>query len=330
MKQIFRLFTIALGVLFACSTENEVNIAYLKGVNPATRDIPFMKFPFRIGLNDSIVVILDLATDSCFYHMVSYPDFHYLYSIGRRGNGPNEIILATPFQLRNGHLFLFDGNRGNLFNVDLSEKRNIDLEIHTHFDLNSCVDFVCIDDTTLVLGDLSGKNRLLCATPQGQTGILELPDERRKKSETENGYVWRSYMHMNYELDKVALATQFGEVLEIVSLSDYSVKRIIGKGGFPQSATRQLTGYVDVKWRKNDIYVLYSEMSEIEANRQLANNQRPPSGGNQIHVFDQNGVKTKIYYLDVSINSFAVDEKNNLLIGLSSNSDDPVYLFNLN
>jgi hypothetical protein len=329
MKQIFYFFLIAILFLSACSTGDEVDVVYLKGVNPKTEDIPFMKFPFRIGLDDSTVVMLDLAADSCSYHVVSYPDFQHLYSLGKRGNGPEEIILATPFQLRKGHLFLLDGNRGYLFNIDITRKLNTDLKVHTRFDLTTCVDFVCINDTTLILGDLSGKNRLLHATPQQQTGIGELPNEQVVEEGANQAYVWRSYMDINYELNKVALATQFGEVLEIVDLNDYSVRRIIGKGGVPQSATQQLAGYFDVKWRKNNIYVLYSDMSETEQNRQTANNQRPPSGGDQIHVFDQNGVKIKIYHLDASINGFTVDEKNNLLIGISSNSDYPVYLFNL-
>ncbi|MDR1116261.1 MAG: TolB-like 6-bladed beta-propeller domain-containing protein, partial [Tannerella sp.] len=207
-------------------------------------------------------------------------------------------------------------------------KRNLDLNVHTHFDLNTCVDFVCLDDTTLLLGDLSGRNRLLRATPGRQTGILTLPSEP-VQGDGANGYVWRSYMDMNYELNKAVLATQFGEVLEIVDLSDYSVVRTIGEGSVPHDASQQLAGYYDVKWRKNDIYVLYSGMSEDEANRRLAANQRPSSGGDQIHVFDQNGIRTKIYRLDVSINSFTVDEKNNQLIGISSESDYPVYLFRL-
>jgi hypothetical protein len=330
MKQLVSLFVIVFFALSACSTEDEVSIVYLKGVNPEVGDIPFMRFPFHIGLDDSRVVMLDLAADSCFYHVVSYPDFQPLYSLGRRGNGPEEIILPTPFQLHAGHLFLFDGNRSNLFNVDLTGKRNIDLSVHTHFDLSTCVDFVCIDDTTLLLGDLSGKNRLLHATPQEVRGMLELPDGQVKDGGANQGYLWRSYMNMNYELNKVVLATQYGEVLDIVDLNDYSVERIIGKRGVPQSASQQLTGYHDVKWRKNDIYALFLETSEAEVDRQLANNQRPLSGGDQIHVFDQNGVKTKIYHLDVPINGFTIDEKNNLLIGISSNSDNPVYLFNLN
>jgi hypothetical protein len=136
-------------------------------------------------------------------------------------------------------------------------------------------------------------------------------------------------MDRSYELNKIALATQFGEVLEIIDLNDGSVKRTVGKAGFPQSASRQLTGYYDVKWCKNNIYALYTDVSEAEANRRRTNSQNPLRGGDWIHVFDQNGVRTKIYHLDVSINGFTIDEKNNLLIGISSNSDYPVYLFSL-
>jgi hypothetical protein len=51
------------------------------------------------------------------------------------------------------------------------------------------------------------------------TSILE----QVKEEGANQGYLWRSYMDMNYELNKVVLATQFGEVLEIVDLNDYSV-----------------------------------------------------------------------------------------------------------
>jgi hypothetical protein len=325
----FRFLVIAVPVLFACSGGDGVTVVHLTGLNPESEDIPFMKFPFRIGLDDSVAVVLDLAADSCFYHVLSWPGLRHLYSLGRRGNGPGEIILPTPFQLRGGHLRLFDGNRGNLFDVDLAGKRNLDLGAYTRFDLNGSVDFVCLDDTTLLLGDGSGRNRLLRATPGGRTGVLEFPPGLAEDDVASRGRVWRSYMDMNYELNRVALATQFGEVLEIADLGDRSVVRTTGSGGVPRAANQQLAGYYDVKWRGNDVYVLYSDMTESEANRQPANNRRPPSGGDQIHVFDQNGVRTKIYRLDVAVNGFAVDEKNGLLVGISSDSDCPVYLFRL-
>ncbi|MDR1202983.1 MAG: TolB-like 6-bladed beta-propeller domain-containing protein [Tannerellaceae bacterium] len=87
MKQLLKLCFVVICLsclsLFSCgynTTEDKVDSVYLKGVNPEVGDIPFMKFPFRIGLDDSIVVMLDLAADSCFYHVVSYPDFQHLYS----------------------------------------------------------------------------------------------------------------------------------------------------------------------------------------------------------------------------------------------------------
>jgi hypothetical protein len=77
-----KIICITLLTLFACSAGDEAEIVYLKGVNAETGDIPFMKLPFRIGLDDSVVVMLDLAADSCFYHVISYPDFQPLYSLG--------------------------------------------------------------------------------------------------------------------------------------------------------------------------------------------------------------------------------------------------------
>ncbi|MDR1407152.1 MAG: TolB-like 6-bladed beta-propeller domain-containing protein [Tannerella sp.] len=330
MKKNLLFPVLALVILSACSPDAGTPAVYLTGINPETEDVPYMRFPFRIGLSDSVAVMLDLAADSCFYHVVSYPDFQYLYSLGKRGNGPGEIILPTPFQLHGGHLFLFDGNRSNIFDMNLSGKQNTGLEDYIHFnDLSTCVDFVRIDDTTFLMGDLSGRNRLLRVTPQTRTGILDLPGESAGENGADHGYIWRSYMDMNYELNKVALVTQYGAVLEIVDLNDWSVIRTVGKAGFPRSAKQHVAEYYDVKWRKNDIYALYSDVSETESNRQRAGDQKSLSGGDRVHVFDQNGVMTKTYHLDVPINGFTIDEKNNLLIGISSNSDWPVYIFKL-
>jgi hypothetical protein len=105
-------------------------------------------------------------------------------------------------------------------------------------------------------------------------------------------------MSLNSELRKIALATQFGEVLEIVDINDYSIKRNIGKGGIPVSASMQINGYYDVKWMKNEIYALYSARTEDELRRQHSQGERI-SGGDMIQVFSQDGqysrVRTSLY-----------------------------------
>jgi hypothetical protein len=330
MKKIY--FFALLIVLFSCSSEKHVTVE-LTGINIETESLPFMRFPFRIGLDGSAVVMLDLAADSCFYHVASYPEFTRSFSVGRRGNGPDEMILPTPFQLENGHLFLYDGDRKNFFDIDLIEKQNTDLKERIQFSENPVyVDFVRINDSTVIFGDLSGENRLLKVTPHTRTGILLLPSELFDGNETDRSkqaFIWRSYMAINHELNRVALATQFGEVLEIVDLNDCSVKRMIGKAGVPKSARQQFAGYIDLKWYGNTVYALYSDINETEWKSQTANNRTPPNGGDFIQVFNQDGDKIMTYHLDTYINSFAIDEKNNLLIGITSDNDNPIYLFNM-
>ncbi|MDR1340906.1 MAG: TolB-like 6-bladed beta-propeller domain-containing protein [Prevotellaceae bacterium] len=326
MKRIF--YFLFLSVILSCSTEDKVNMIELKGTNIET-DLPFTKYPIRIGLDSSNIVVLDLASDSCYYHVASYPDYKYSYSIGRRGNGPGEIQLPTPFQMNEGYLFLYDGTKGNLFSINLIEKQNADLKFFTHFDsIITCTDFVCINDSTVILGDLSGENRLLYATSQSVTGKIKFPSELMKEEDASRGYIWRSYMSMNNELRKIALATQFGEVIEIVDMDDYSIKRAIGKGGVPVSASIQINGYYDVKWRKNEIYALYSAITEYEIRQQRSQDQYIV-GGDLIHVFNQDGQKIKTYHLDTLICGFTIDEKNNLLIGITPNNNHPIYIFNL-
>lgn len=323
MKRIF--YILFLSVILSCSTEDKVNIIELKGTNIET-DLPYTKYPFRIGLDSSNIVILDLASDSCYYHVASYPDFKYFYSIGRRGNGPGEIQFPTPFQMNEGHLFLYDGYKGNLFKINLIEKQNVDLN-YTHFDSIICTDFACINDSTVIFGDLSGENRLLYATFKSITGKVKFPFELIEEKANQ-GHIWRSYMSLNKRLRKIALATQFGEIIEIVDMNDYSVERIIGKGGIPMSASMQINGYYDVKWVKNEIYALYSAITESEIRQQHSQGQRL-TGGDLIQVFNQNGQKVKIYHLDTLISGFTIDEKNNLLIGITPNNNHPIYIFNL-
>jgi hypothetical protein len=330
MNKIYSLLLLA--AIFACSTREPVTVE-LTGVNIETESLPFMRFPFRIGLDGAAVVMLDLAADSCFYHVADYPGFTRPRSVGRRGNGPDEMLMPTPFQLEDGHLYLYDGSRKNFFDVDLTGNRNMDLKERIRFDDNmTYVDFVCVDDSTVIFGDLSGEHRLLKVTPHSRTAILPLPAELFDGKETDRSkqaHIWRSYMSLNRELNRLALATQFGEVLEIVDLDDLSLKRTVGKAGVPTSALQQFAGYIDLKWYGNTIYALYSGMDEAEWKRQAAPGLTPPDGGDFIHVFNRDGEKIKTFHLDTHINGFAIDGENNLLLGISSDNDNPVYLFRM-
>jgi hypothetical protein len=279
-------------------------------------DLPYMRFPSNIGLMDSVVVILDLAAEGYFYHLSSYPDFVYQYSIGHRGNGPGEIVLPTRFQTYKESIILLDGAQGNLFwHTPYSDQTLI----AQRFGMPLTTDFVVLNDSTVIAGDFNNQNRLVSYTPHTKRGLFPV-HSKSSEDGSNTGFIWRSFMDLNRSNNKLVLATQFGDVIEIYNLNDGSSIQKIGQGGIPRSASQHIKGYSDVKWRNNDIYALYASKEGA---------QRVPSGGNMIYVFDDEGEKKKIYYLDRFIDGFAIDEKRNLIIGITSEEDDPVYIFRM-
>ncbi len=325
MKKVsFLLFCVS---LFSCA-DKESTETYTLTAETVTAELPFMRFPQRIGLTGSHLVMLDLAADSCFYHVVSYPDFNPEYSLGKRGESPNEIVLPTPFRLRGDELLIMDGARSILFKVNLATYAGQGLTHAIHLNNQaSSIDYVCMNDTTFFIGDMNGQYRLLLVTPSIRKGLYSLPEELTDE-DNKGGFLWRSYMDIHHELKKIAMVTQFGDVLEIYDIAGNTTQRIIGEGGVPASSTRQKKGYFDVKWCDNKIFALCSDWKK-ETGNEPASPEKRISGGNIIQVFDQEGNKEEMYVLDTYLEGFTIDKKGSLIIGITSNSDHPVCLFRL-
>lgn len=319
-KNLFRNYLVvlfAIVLLQASCRQEPCATQELTGESVAA-DLPYMRFPDCIELLDSTIVILDLASDSCFFHLCSYPNFTYQYSIGRRGNGPGEIVFPTPPEIYENAFLLLDGAQGNLYrHIPYSGS----MPRAQRFSMSLATDYILLNDTTVIVGDLSGQSRLVEYTAQAKKELFPFPS----KFDTDNpnlGRIWRSYISMNRSNNKLVMATQFGDVIEIYNLNDRSCIRKIGEDGIPLSASQHITGYCDVKWRGNDIYALYASKKDLPM-------QSSPSGGNMFYVFNEQGEKKMIYHLDKYINGFTIDEERNLIIGITSNEDDPIYTFKI-
>jgi hypothetical protein len=312
-----------IGIVFLYSScqREAYPIYHLKGEQVQV-ELPFMRFPSNIALLDSVIVILDLASSEYFYHLCSYPDFVYQYSVGRRGNGPGEIVTPTPFQIYQRSVIMLDGAKGNLFRHTPNSDRVL---VAQNFNMPLTVDFVMLNDTTILTGDLNNQNRLALYTPNTRIGLFPIP-EKSANSSFDAGLLWRSFMDLNHSKNKLVLATQFGDVIEIYDLNQNNYIQKVGKDGLPRSASQHIKGYCDVKWWDNDIYALYMSNGDFLRKSGI---QRAPMGGNIIHVFDEYGNKKKVYHLDMYINGFTIDERRNLIIGITADEDDPVFLFEL-
>ncbi|MDR0745695.1 MAG: hypothetical protein LBF17_04285 [Mediterranea sp.] len=321
MKKIFYLLILILSIV-SCDVKNEVEIIKLHG---ESRHIfmPYMKMPYRVALSENYLVVFDLISDSSFYHVVSYDNLEYLYSLGKKGGGPNEITLSTPCQIRGTDLFVLDGAKSNIYKYKLTKKQ-AELVDMRKLPIPLTIDFVCKNDTVIIAEDLSGNNRLIEIAPSGSTGLFHIPVEEN----TGNiGHLWRSFMGYDSLLNKLALATQFGDVIEIYNLNNNSSKVIVGNEETPREKS-QIEGYCDIQWSQGLIYALFLGRSKDKLNQNFFAGKKEPDGGNILKVFDEEGNLLRMYLLDCYINGFSI--YNDQMIGVTSNNDEPLIFFSLN
>lgn len=322
MKRLYYLFIVALTIC-SCGVKNGVEALKLYGESRSV-SMPFMKMPYRVALSDNYLTLLDLTSDSSFYHVVLYDSLRYVYSLGKKGSGPNEIVLPTPCQMDGTNLFILDGAKSYMYTYKLNKDKAELLDVKK-LPISLTVDFICKNDTTVIAEDLSGSNRLIEVTPSGATKSFNIPLEERANIE-KAGYLWRSFMGYDRSLNKIALATQSGDVIEIYDLNNNTSTIIVGEDGMPRESS-QIEGYHDVQWSQGLIYALFSGRSRDELNQSFQVGKKQPDGGNILKVFDEEGNLLRKYLLDHFINGFCI--YNNQVIGVTSNNDEPLIFFPL-
>lgn len=67
----------------------------LSQVKAISCDSVYLRYPYRVEIKDSLAVILDLHPESCFLHAFTYPDWKYVVSFGRRGEGLMRFFLPS-------------------------------------------------------------------------------------------------------------------------------------------------------------------------------------------------------------------------------------------
>lgn len=77
-------------------------------VNVPTDDSIFMRYPFRLAKNDSLLFILDLHAPDHFIHVFSEKALKYHRSLCAKGDGPNEFISINNIQLVGDSLYVYE------------------------------------------------------------------------------------------------------------------------------------------------------------------------------------------------------------------------------
>ena len=300
-------------------------------------DSIFQRYPYRIEIKDSLAVILDLHPDSCFLHAFTYPEWQYIVSFGKRGEGPEEILSAERVRIcSTDSVWVLDSNRCQITRWCLSNnKAERTEEILLDDRLIRTLDFCKIDEGFLVT-DYTGNYRYHVLDKHGQIkqSVGCIPSEKYTDDfgKVALAQAWRSFMDYNHKNGVLAIVTQLGEVIEIFNLKSGEHKVCYGPCGEPvfselgsESMPKGIKGFNDVVVSDSCIYTVFDGTPFNERINAFYSGNAMSEGGDYIYVFDFEGIplsKTKLFY---SAFGLAVLEKS--LFTTSTDSNIPLHVY---
>ncbi|MDR1370320.1 MAG: TolB-like 6-bladed beta-propeller domain-containing protein [Dysgonamonadaceae bacterium] len=281
-----------------------------------------------------------------FFHVFSLKDNvtkHFL-SFGKVGNGPEELIACSGFDITDGYLSVIEPSKAILYTYPIEQlitrgigKPNRILELPKEY-----VPFVRTTNWgnkgTAVLDSKGGYRFILLNNQGNSTGKFhKIPNKENQDLQSFLlQQLWTSCLYYDQNSDVLVLGTILGDVLEIYNLRDGTEKVLVGKQGEPSinregSALSLISanGYQEIFIGNSEIYALYSDISIDEVKKADNEGRTTPNGGNLIRIFSFDGELKKVFVLDKYINGFNIDFEKKIIYGVTSNSDSQLCIFNL-
>ena len=351
-KQFCLIILLGIIALYACTgtspkaSHSEITfpmIEELKG-RVVPLDSAIFRYPYRLEAYGDRVVIEDLHGQDHFYHLFTYPDFRYLSSFGKRGEGPEEMQTVDDFRWDGQTLWALDNVKSELVRWELNESRDemIRIErIKLDKATSRALSVVPFQNNTFLIPNYSGDSRFCQVDRNGKLIKKwgEIPTDRKKdlrKYPYAFGYGWISFIDYSPKTGTLVAATQFGEVLEVWDVKKDTHKVIKGKLGEPEfeilpeyALPTGMVGHNDIRVTDRAIYVIYRGISMKEDMLAYQKGKPLPTGGQTIRVFSLEGELLKEYKLDHSVSGIWVMEEEGRMWALDVNSDEPLVEYQL-
>lgn len=309
---------------------------------PLNDDSVLLRYPFRVRVNreGTRAVVLDYHHDSYFYHLFTYPDFRFLCSFGKRGEGPDETLSGDDVCWDDSLIWTVDANR-RVWQVFRPQGQGV--ELVRQVDLSATLrplNFVLAGDSLAYIPDYSGHARLLRVNRRGEvTGTLgRIPTREEDVASTAAlAQAWRGFLSFNPRNGVLAVATQLGEVLEIYHPADSLTPVVVqGPNGEPRyrhsdghAVPDGIMGFSDVQVGDSCVYAVFQGVSFEEIGRALSEGKTPADGGRFIYVFSLSGEPLRLYELDREVSGFYVDEAQRRIVATCVNTDRQIVEFKL-
>lgn len=148
-------------------------------------DTALFRCPFRIRVEGDKAIVMDLHGIDYYAHLFQYPSFRYLSSLGRRGDSPTEMLSIENVRFYNHKVWTLDANKRELTRLGFSSSSDSllrDEAVTLGEDILRPLDFAIYNDTSFIIPDYSGENRLCWMNHDGQliSKIGTIPTVKKK------------------------------------------------------------------------------------------------------------------------------------------------------
>lgn len=298
--------------------------------------------PSRVEqIGTSLLVLDDLGSSAV--HFVSAFDGRHVRSQGRRGNGPGEFrsawsIARVPHDTRGA--WVFDVQISRLTRVDAVPEREptSDPPMITLSGGPNPTQPIWITDSLLVTPNFSGDARLAYYGRDGRflRAAGPAPSDNRGTPVGVLQQAWMGRLAARPAGDRLVLATQYADQLEIYSVDGALVKKVRGPFHFDPlfkvaNADGMPTmtfddgvrmGYSDVIATDDRIYALFSGRT-----REAYGGNSP--FGRYVHVYDWEGRLQRILELDTDVISISLSSDQRALFGIAEVPEPVIMTFSL-
>lgn len=300
-------------------------------------DSVYLRYPYRMEINGSLAVILDLHPDSCFLHTFTYPEWRYVTSFGSRGEGPEDILSAERVRISSpDSVWVLDSNRCQItrWRISNGNAERVE-EIPLDDRLIRTLDFCKTADGFLVT-DYTGNYRYHVLDQYGKIkqSVGSIPTEKNISDENSMALAqaWRSFMDYNPKNGVLAMVTQLGEVMEIFNLKTGEHHVCYGPGGEPvfsiaqsEAIPKGIKGFNDVVVSDSCIYTVFDGISFKDRIREFRSGKKQPEGGKYVYVFGFDGKQKE--RIELFNSAFGLSVLEGELLTTSTDADVPLYVY---
>ncbi|MBE6286803.1 MAG: hypothetical protein E7099_01235 [Mediterranea massiliensis] len=284
---------------------------------------------------DDILIMGNIHYDN-FISFIDNEKGKLLGEYASRGIGPNEFIHLGNISVIGNNISLWDTGKSSVSLAKINDDNSLSDFHHTKIEsdsmLTAAFQVIPINHNKFIAAGIVKQNRYALLNEKGE--VINTFGQYPKgydtqNSDSENGFIYQGELIFNDKKEVLVSACGMGEIISFYKITEKREPLLIKEYAFEHPIYQKtndsnqavafkfdnIMGFIDIKMSTKYCICLYSGERRTDPYGY---------GGNKILLFDWDGNPIKMYSLNNSYTNIAIDQINNriILLGTDSNTGD--------